>query len=105
MENQDLQDCKEYQENKDHLDQRDPKDTEVLLVYKAFLGQLVLLVKGDCQEKMERMENKFIELLNAGKSAGHANFDPDDDGAIRYIPLGRRFNNYKRFSNLITQQY
>lgn len=41
---------------------------------------------------MDRMENKFIELINAGKSAGHANFDPDIDGEIRYIPLGRNFN-------------
>ena len=41
---------------------------------------------------MDRMENKFIDLINAGKSAGHANFDPDIDGSIRYIPLGRSFN-------------
>jgi len=46
----------------------------------------------DKYPNMDRIDNKFIELLNAGKSCGHANFEPDADGSIRYIPLGRKFN-------------
>jgi adenylate cyclase len=46
----------------------------------------------DAYPAMPRLESKFFELLNAGKSGGHANFDPDVDGVIRYIPLGRKFN-------------
>jgi adenylate cyclase len=40
----------------------------------------------------ERLENKFVELINAGLSAGHANFIPDEDGVARWSHLGVKFN-------------
>jgi adenylate cyclase len=46
----------------------------------------------DRYQSFDRISNTFYPLLNAGKSAGHVNFDPDVDGVIRYSPLGRRFN-------------
>ena len=42
----------------------------------------------------ERMDNEFYELLNAGKSAGHVNIEPDVDGIIRKIFLFSKFNNH-----------
>jgi adenylate cyclase len=40
----------------------------------------------------ERMENEFIELLNASAGLGHVNFQPDYDGVVRSIHLFSRFN-------------
>ena len=42
----------------------------------------------------ERMDNEFIELLNAGKSVGHVNIQPDIDGIVRKIFLFSNFNDH-----------
>ncbi|MFC2088634.1 CHASE2 domain-containing protein, partial [Calditrichota bacterium] len=41
----------------------------------------------------ERMDNEFIDLLNAGSSVGHINFNSDVDGVVRKIFLFTNFNN------------
>ena len=42
----------------------------------------------------ERLDNGFIELLNAGKSVGHVNIQPDIDGIVRKIFLFSSFNSH-----------
>jgi len=40
----------------------------------------------------ERLENEFIELLNASAGLGHVNFEADYDGVVRSIHLFTSFN-------------
>jgi adenylate cyclase len=42
----------------------------------------------------ERLENEFVDLLNASKGVGHVNFRSDVDGVVRKIHLFNNFNNH-----------
>jgi len=52
----------------------------------------------------ERMDNEFIELLNAGLSVGHVNIQPDIDGIVRKIFLFSNFNDHL-YPSLAFQMY
>lgn len=55
-------------------------------------------------QNQERMDNEFIELLNAGKSVGHVNIQPDIDGIVRKIFLFSNFNSHL-YPSLAFQMY
>jgi adenylate cyclase len=55
-------------------------------------------------DNQERMDNEFYELLNAGKSVGHVNIQPDIDGIARKIFLFSNFNNHL-YPSLAFQMY
>lgn len=56
----------------------------------------------------ERLENEFIDLLNASRAVGHVNFKGDVDGVVRKIYLYTNFNDhsypslaFKMFSDIM----
>ncbi len=44
--------------------------------------------------KEDRLESRFVELLNASRGVGHVNFNGDVDGIVRRIHLFTNFNHH-----------
>lgn len=65
---------------------------------KGFIWQKFVKILPDHQTKYLRnqdlLDNEFIELLNAGKSVGHVNIEPDIDGINRKMILFSKFNDH-----------
>ena len=63
------------------------------LLWQRFSYQFPVAV-GQKFRKEERLENEFIDLLNASHAIGHVNFEGDVDGVVRKIYPFTNFNNH-----------